>query len=115
MLLTHNIKLTGHKNLHVTLGFPEVISHRSVLVLEIQGVFEGLLPPCIVPTPGERVEGGGETVECQFLEGSSVFLEIAIINFTSRILFALLFICRLKDVASLVIFDLFYFVLLKYF
>ena len=60
MLLTHNIKLTGHKNLHVTLGFPEVISHRSVLVLEIQGVFEGLLPPCIVLTPGERVEGGGD-------------------------------------------------------
>ena len=50
----------------------------------------------------------------QFLEGRSEILEIIIfiistsriIIFTSRILFDLLFTCRLKDVASLVIFHL---------
>ena len=38
-----------------------------------------------------------------FLEYGSEFLEIAIINFTSRFLFNLIFACRLKDV-SVVIF-----------
>ena len=40
----------------------------------------------------------------QFLEEGSGFLETAIINFTSRLLFGLLFTCRLEDVLSLVIF-----------
>ena len=40
-----------------------------------------------------------------FLEGGSGFLEIAIINFTSRFLFDSLFTCRLKNL-SLVIFRL---------
>ena len=38
------------------------------------------------------------------LEGVSGFLKIAIINFTSRLLFDLLFTCRLKDFVSPVIF-----------
>ena len=39
-----------------------------------------------------------------FLKGGSGFSGKAIITFTSRVLFDLLFMCRLKDVASLVIF-----------
>ena len=42
----------------------------------------------------------------QFLEGRSEFVEIAIINFTSQILFDLLVTCRMKDLVSLVIFYL---------
>ena len=41
-----------------------------------------------------------------FLEGVSGFLEVTIMNFTSRLIFELLFTCRLKDVLSLVIFHL---------
>ena len=37
---------------------------------------------------------------------SEKFLEIAIVNLTSQLLFDLLYICRLKNVASLVIFHL---------
>ena len=44
--------------------------------------------------------GGGGSI----FGGGSGFLEIANINFTSRLLFDLLFICRLKDVVSIVIF-----------
>ena len=38
--------------------------------------------------------------------GDSEFLEIAIKNFTSLLLFDLLFMSRLKDIVSLVIFHL---------
>ena len=49
---------------------------------------------------GGRCERGG-----QFLEGGrSGLLEIAIVSFTSRLLFDVLFTCRLKDAVSLVIF-----------
>ena len=37
-----------------------------------------------------------------FLENGSGFLEIAIINFTSRFLFDLIFACRLKDVSVII-------------
>ena len=50
---------------------------------------------------GARWEGCGKCLD----EGSGV-LEIAIINFTSWTLFDLLFTCRLKDVVSLVVFNL---------
>ena len=35
------------------LGFPEDMSHRSVLALEVQDFSYRLLPPCIVSTPSE--------------------------------------------------------------
>ena len=50
----------------------------------------------------EGLHGKGEI---NFWRGGSGFLEIAIINFTSRLLFELQFTCRLKGV-SLVIFHL---------
>ena len=52
-----------------------------------------------------------------FWRGSSGFLEIAMINFTSRLLFNLLLSSRLKDVVSLGIFQLClaYFVIFKSF
>ena len=43
--------------------------------------------------------GGG-----QFFEGGLGFSEIAIINFTSRLISDSLLTCRLKDVVSVVIF-----------
>ena len=49
-------------------------------------------------------------------EGGSGFIQITILNFTSRLLFDLIFIYRLKDVVSVVFFSqmfLVYFVLLK--
>ena len=39
----------------------------------------------------------------QFFGGGSEFLETLIIIFTSRLLFGLLFACRLRDVAEFVI------------
>ena len=102
----------------------------SVLALKIQRFSYGLLPPCIVSTPVNRGRwcggGGGKSISTilwegvfedlfgggpwweggSILEGRSGILEIIIIIFTSRILFDLLFTCRLKDVASLVIFHL---------
>ena len=62
--------------------------------------------------------GRGEFEEFYCREGAwrekgSQFLELAIINFSSRLLLDLLFTCCLKDVASFLIFQLFlaYFVL----
>ena len=102
----------------------------SVLALKIQRFSYGLLPPCIVSTPVNRGRwcggGGGKSISTilwegvfedlfgggswweggSILDGRSGILEIIIIIFTSRILFDLLFTCRLKDVASLVIFHL---------
>ena len=54
------------------------------------------------------LEGGldGKGV-VNFWRGGPGFFEIAIINFTSQLLFELLFAYRLKDVVSLVIFHLF--------
>ena len=102
----------------------------SVLALKIQRFSYGLLPPCIVSTPVNRGRwcggGGGKSISTilwegvfedlfgggswweggSILEGRSGILEIIIIIFTSRILFDLLSTCRLKDVASLVIFHL---------
>ena len=61
------------------LGFPEDMSHRSNLALEMQDFSYCLLPPCIVSTPSEvgglgskRIsaifwkgeEGGGGRLEC---------------------------------------------------
>ena len=48
-LLIHKINLTGHKKVHgaYALGFPEDVSHRSVLALEIHSFSEDLLPPCL--------------------------------------------------------------------
>ena len=48
---------------------------------------------------GESIFGGGGGAG-----GGSGFLEIAVINFTSGLLFDLLLTRRLKDVASIVIF-----------
>ena len=45
--------------------------------------------------------GGGRGV--QGLESASEFLEIPIIKLSPQLLFDLLFMCRLKDIASLVI------------
>ena len=111
------------------LGFPEDMSHCSVLALEIQ-VFLRVAPTMHSFYPW-RSGGWGKYFQqfcgrgrgwlkggvCQFLEGRSRFLEKANINFASRILFDLLFTCRLKDIGSLVIFHLHltYFVLLEYF
>ena len=50
---------------------------------------------------GSRWERGG-----QFQEGGSKFLQIIRINFNTGLLFELIFTCRLKDVACLVIFHL---------
>ena len=52
---------------------------------------------------------GGEGLvgkDGHILEGVSRFLEVTIMNFTSRLIFELMFTCRLKDVLSLVIFHL---------
>ena len=55
--------------------------------------------------------GGGEGLMGKWVAG---FSETASINFTSRLLFDLLFICSLKDVVSLVIFHSRFLLLLFY-
>ena len=54
---------------------------------------------------GGRLDGKGVANFWSGIQGFLEFLEIAVINLTSRLLFALLFRCTLKD-ASLVIFHL---------